>query len=158
VDYLVEASARLGRLIDDLLELSRVGRVINTPRAFSWDHAVSTVISDLQDLIHTRRAEVTVEGPLPAVIGDPERVIQLLTNLVSNGLKYNQNERPLVVIGHRPAPEGAAGPRTALPGEGAAAADVRQALFDRPAVTLFVRDNGEGIPECYHEEVFGLFR
>src|SRR5262249_32789245 len=37
IDHLVQASRRLGRLIDDLLTLSRTGRVINTPPAFGWD-------------------------------------------------------------------------------------------------------------------------
>jgi PAS domain S-box-containing protein len=131
--HLIEASRRLRDLIDGLLALSRAGRVIGAPRAFSWDEAVRTVLGDLSGLIQRRGATVRVEGPLPAAAGDPERIVQLLTNLVSNGLKYNSNELPEVVIG-------STGGR------------------DDGSVTVFVRDNGIGIAPQYHAQVFRIFR
>jgi PAS domain S-box-containing protein len=137
IGHLVQASRRLGRLIDDLLTLSRTGRVINTPRAFAWRPVIDTLMSDLRELVGRKQAVVRVEEPLPGVVGDPERVLQLLTNLVSNGLKYNQNARPEVVIGALAAP-----------------ADRRDDRF----VTLYVRDNGIGIDPGYHEQVFRIFR
>jgi PAS domain S-box-containing protein len=136
ITHLTAASRRLGALIDDLLTLSRAGRVIGTPRLLDWDVILGTVLADLQLLI-TRRpgAVVRVEGTLPAVQGDPERITQLLANLVSNALKYNQSLTPEVVIGERPGS-----------GEGSA------------FVTLYVRDNGMGIDPRYHEQIFGIFR
>jgi PAS domain S-box-containing protein len=134
IHYLIQASRRLGLLIDDLLTLSRAGRVIHAPRAFDLEAAIRTVQSDLADLIQRKEAMVRVEGPLPAVAGDPERVIQLLANLMGNGLKYNNSEQPEIVIGR----------------------------FDEPSnngkVTLFVRDNGIGIDPRYHEQIFRIFR
>jgi PAS domain S-box-containing protein len=130
--HLIEASRRLGDLIDDLLSLSRAGRVIHTPRPFAWGEAIRVTLGDLGDLIQRRKAVVRVEGELPAVAGDPERVIQLLGNLVGNALKYNQSGRPEVVIG---------------------------AVEDQePFATLFVRDNGIGIAGEYHEQIFRMFR
>src|SRR5262249_53722112 len=82
ISHLIAASRRLGALIDDLLTLSRAGRVMNTPRAFDWSDTVGNVLGDLHDLVQRTGAEVRVEGPLPAVHGDPERIGQLLTNLV----------------------------------------------------------------------------
>ena len=137
IDHLIGASRRLGALIDDLLQLSRAGRVIHAPRPFSWDEVVDIVRSDLQDLIQRKQAVVRVEGPLPPVAGDRERVMQLLSNLFGNGLKYNKNERPEVVLGARP--------------DGASDGDPAQA-------TLFVRDNGIGIEPQYHEQIFRMFR
>jgi PAS domain S-box-containing protein len=99
IDYLIQASRRLGALIDDLLTLSRAGRVINTPRPFSWDDTIPIVMVDLLDLIQRKQAVVRVEGQLPAVMGDPQRVAQLLSNLISNGLKYNSSPHPEIVIG-----------------------------------------------------------
>jgi PAS domain S-box-containing protein len=153
ISHLIQASRRLGVLIDDLLTLSRSGRVIHTPRAFSWDEAVQTVLADLNDLISRQQATVRVEGPLPAVAGDPERVIQLLSNLVSNGLKYNKSPRPEVVLGFTPDSRNGPAPG----GNGAkplAEANGRPAAF----VTLFVRDNGVGIDPMYHDQVFRMFR
>jgi PAS domain S-box-containing protein len=99
IQHLIQASRRLWALIDDLLTLSRAGRIINSAQRFDLNGAIDTVRSDLADLIHRKRATLRIEGPLPAVAGDPQRVIQLLTNLVSNGLKYNQTPQPEVVIG-----------------------------------------------------------
>jgi PAS domain S-box-containing protein len=136
INHLTQASRRLGALIDDLLALSRAGRVINAPRPFSWDDAVRTVRADLHDLIVRKGAAVRVEGELPPAVGDPERVAQLLANLVTNGLRYNRSPRPEVVLGAA-APNG-----TAQPG----------------FVTLYVRDNGIGIDAAYHEQIFRMFR
>jgi signal transduction histidine kinase len=80
---------------------------------------------------------VRLDGPLPPVAGDPERVVQLLSNLVSNGLKYNKSPQPEVVIGARPADAAAGG---------------------RDFVTFYVRDNGIGIEPQYHDQVFRMFR
>ncbi len=133
IDHLIQASRRLGALIDDLLMLSRAGRVINAPRPFSWDEAVDIVRADLRDLIQRKQAVVRVEGPLPPVIGDRERVMQLLANLFANGLKYNKSETPEVVFGAR-------------------------ADGDPSFGTFFVCDNGIGIEAEYHEQIFRMFR
>ena len=136
IAHLTAASRRLGALIDDLLTLSRAGRVIGTSRPLDWDVLVGTVLADLQQLLLRHPgAAVRIEGTLPAARGDPERVIQLLANLVSNALKYNESLNPEVVLGGRP-------------GEGEV----------RPFVTLYVRDNGMGIDPRYHEKIFRIFR
>lgn len=141
ISHLRQASRRLGKLIDDLLTLSRTGRVINTPRAFAWETVIETVVSDLQDLIQRSGARVRVEQPLPKASGDPERVIQLLTNLVSNGLKYHQKGVvPEVVVG--------------AVWEGEAPAEPGGRGF----VTFYVRDNGIGIDRVHHEQIFRIFR
>jgi PAS domain S-box-containing protein len=134
IRHLVQASRRLGKLIDDLLVLSRTGRVINSPRPFDWGPAIATVLGDLHGLIQKRQARVHAEGRLPPCLGDPERIGQLLANLIGNGLKYNKNEHPEVVIGARPV-----------------------SLSDTQAV-LYVRDNGEGIDPQHHEQIFRIFR
>jgi PAS domain S-box-containing protein len=133
INMLIQACRRLGLLIDDLLTLSRVGRVIKTPQAFSWNEAICTVLSDLHDLIQRQRGRIRVEEGLPAVEGDPQRVVQVLSNLVSNGLKYNKGPSPEVVIGSKP--------------DGTA-----------EMTTLYVRDNGIGIDRQYHEQIFRVFR
>jgi PAS domain S-box-containing protein len=134
ITHLTEASSRLGALIDDLLTLSRAGRVIGTPRRLNWDVLLGTVHADLQQLMHRRPGTVVrVEGPLPAAQGDPERITQLLANLVSNALKYNESAVPEVVIG-------------------------AVANGDEAQATLFVRDNGMGIDPRYHEQIFRIFR
>jgi PAS domain S-box-containing protein len=150
INHLVQASRRLGALIDDLLTLSRTGRVIHTPRAFDWNPVTATVLGDLHDLIQRTQAVVRVEGPLPPVLGDPERVIQLLANLVANALRYNNNPRPEVVIGWAVGVEPV--------GKGSHHALTLGAAGPPEMVTLFVRDNGIGIDPAYHEQIFRIFR
>ncbi len=99
ISHLVAASRRLGHLIDDLLALSRAGTVINTPAAFDLGEVVDVVLADLADLLQRTGAQVRLEGPLPPVTGDRERIAQLLANLIGNGLKYNKSSSPLVLIG-----------------------------------------------------------
>ncbi len=138
INHLVMASRRLGRLIEDLLTLCWAGRITTAPRPFHLAEAVATVRRDLADLITRKEASVHTEGSLPTVVADPERVTQLLANLVANGLKYNNSHEPRVVIGEE-----------RDPGAGLGEAD---------GVTLYVRDNGIGIDPRYHQQIFGIFR
>jgi PAS domain S-box-containing protein len=133
VNHLVQASRRLGHLIDDLLNLSHAGRAARAPQQFNLIETVATVRRDLVDLIQRKEATILTEGTLPTVVGDPQRITQLLTNLVANGLKYNKHPEPCVTIGQK---------------EGA----------DDGQVVIYVRDNGIGIDSEHHQQIFGLFR
>ncbi len=134
VHHLVQASQRLGRLIDDLLVLSQAGKVSHKPKAFNLIEVVATVRRDLVNLLQRKEAIVLTEGALPIVVADPQRITQLLTNLVANGLKYNKNPQPKVVI-----------------------SQVWRGGDDRQAI-ICVRDNGIGIDPKYHQQIFGMFR
>src|SRR5262249_26236409 len=142
VNRLMKVSQRMADMIRDLLNLSSIGRVLHEPRVFNLAEAVATVRRDLGDLLQRKEADLRAERSLPDVHGDADRVTQLLVNLVTNGLKYNRSATPAVVIGQVRSAEGANG----APGAPAAAGG---AGF----VTLFVRDNGIGIPPRYHAEV-----
>jgi PAS domain S-box-containing protein len=137
LNHLRQASRRLGLLIDDLLTLSRTGKVIHTPRAFTWRPVLETVLGDLRDLIQRKGALVRVQQRLPHAMGDPERVMQLLANLISNALKYSRpGVTPEVTLGSFDDPE----------------------ELHKGFVTLFVRDNGIGIAPAHHEQIFRIFR
>jgi PAS domain S-box-containing protein len=143
IGHLITASKRLGHLIDDLLTLSRAGRVIQTMQTFDLAEAVNIVSRDLAGLVQSKNAVIRTEDPLPRVVGDQLRIAQLLTNLIGNGLKYNQNPRPEVVVGVTPGDGQNNGKRqTPAPG----------------LVTVYVRDNGIGIDARYHQQIFGIFR
>jgi len=137
IGHLIAASQRLGHLIDDLLDLSRAGRVLNSLQSFDLNETLQQVCGDLANLIQRKNAQVRLAGPLPCVTGDPQRVAQLLSNLVSNGLKYNQAAQPEVLVGASPATTNG---------------------DDGDRVVVFVRDNGIGIEPKYQEQIFGIFR
>jgi PAS domain S-box-containing protein len=134
--HLVQASSRMGALIDDLLTLSRAGRIMNVTQVCRIESVLEVVRRDLAILIQSKNAVVRVEGTLPAVLADPQRVVQLLNNLISNGLKYNESPRAEVVVG---ATTGGNGQPEHL-------------------ATFWVRDNGIGIDPRYQDQIFKIFR
>lgn len=133
IRFLVDASRRMRSLINDLLALSRAGRVTGEFTETPIGETARLVIGDLAELIRAKKAEVRILEPLPTIWGDRSRVGQLLGNLISNGLKYNNCDKPVVEIG---------------------------ALVDSEPgwSVLYVRDNGIGIESQFHAKIFQMFR
>ena len=121
------SAERLSRLIDDLLSVSRIesGRVVL--------HAVPVELNPaIQDALATlppgREARVELDG-VTAALADPDMLVQILTNLVSNAAKYSPPGSPVVVEAR---PSGA-------------------------SVEISVRDEGIGLSEAERAELFGKF-
>jgi signal transduction histidine kinase len=126
-----EATDRMGRLLDELLELSRVGRVVSSPRAVAFDELAHEALLLLAGRISERGVVVDVGADLPVLWGDRVRLLQVLQNLVENAVKFlGAQPRPRIQIGAR---------------------------RDGDQTVLFVRDNGIGIEPAQLERVFGLF-
>ncbi|MBN1794275.1 MAG: response regulator [Candidatus Omnitrophica bacterium] len=83
---------RLTRLINDLLDMSKLeaGKIVLEKKKESLGAVVIAVLSSLKTLADARSIELCNElrGSLPAIYGDAERLIQVLTNLVGNAIKY----------------------------------------------------------------------
>jgi len=129
LDALVQMSTRLGELIDSLLTYSRLGTIPATPR-IALAQVVRQTLETLRPAIGECDGCVRVADRLPEVHGDAGLVGIVLANLISNGLKFNQNERPEVEIG---------------------------CLAGEPPI-IYVRDNGIGIAPEHHEAIFAIFR
>jgi PAS domain S-box-containing protein len=122
-------AARMGELIDDLLEFSRTGRAELTRQRLDVRDIVDTVIAGLP---HDSVARVTIDvGELPGCIGDGSMLRQVWENLVGNAIKFSAHvPAPCVQIG---------GAR--VPG----------------AVEYYVCDNGAGFDMEYASKLFGVF-
>ena len=132
LDKIRGAAGRMGRLLDDLLELSRIGRVAGPPEEVALGELAREAVDLLADRIAERGIDVTVAADLPVVSGDRPRLAEVFQNLVENAVNYiGEAERPRIEIGVRQDPAGGA--------------------------VCFVRDNGIGIAAQYQEKVFGLF-
>ncbi|HEV2693902.1 MAG TPA: PAS domain S-box protein [Verrucomicrobiae bacterium] len=127
----VVAADKMGQLLNGLLELSRVGRIVNRPVRVSLTKLADDVVELLSGSIKQRGAQVTVQRDLPVVSGDPQRLQQVLQNLIENALKFGHDTRPPVI-------------------EVGAKTQAGQML-------LFVRDEGRGIEPRFRETIFGLF-
>jgi CheY-like chemotaxis protein len=147
LDFLVKASRRLSNLIEDLLALAQAGRITRELNAFDLGETVATVCKELDALIQRSDASVAVVGTLPRVFGDSPRVTQLLSNLITNGIKYNASATPRITIGVR-----------STTTRGSQALPPSEPRDERNFVTVYVADNGIGIDPAFHDEIFGVFR
>lgn len=118
-------------LLENLLELSRVGRAINPSESVSLTELANSVV----DIVSLQAAELDLEivisPDLPVVFGDRIRLHEVFQNLIENAIKFRgDHPQPRIEIGSRETEGG---------------------------VVCYVRDNGTGIDPTYHQKVFGLF-
>ena len=92
------------RLIDDLLEYSRVGTRASPLEPTDSEVALVRAMNNLETSIDETGADVT-HGPLPRVMGDSGQLVQLFQNLIGNGIKFSERE-PKVRVDAGPAEAG----------------------------------------------------
>jgi PAS domain S-box-containing protein len=127
-----KAANKMQRLLEELLQLSRIGRLVNPPEKASLEPLIREAVEQVSGRIEEGGVEVTVATEMPPVWGDRVRLLEVFQNLIDNAVKFMGDQpRPQVEIGAR-----------------------RQG---RGEVLCWVRDNGMGIDKRYHEKVFGLF-
>ena len=127
-----EEAARMGSLIDDLLEFSHARHSELRKSDVDCNRLVADVVADFQSPATGRNIEWRIH-PLPEVSADRALLRIALVNLVSNAVKFT---------GSRPEPRIEIG---CVPGE-------------RPETVIFIRDNGAGFDPAHAEELFGAFK
>jgi len=133
VERILSATSRMQRLLDELLTLSRIGRLSNPPERVPFAELVGEASALVRGRLDAARVRVDVQEDLPAVFGDRSRLIQVLQNLFDNAAKFMGDQpNPRVLAGTRPSTS-----------EG------------RPV--FFVEDNGQGIDPSHLQKVLGLF-
>lgn len=122
---------QMGRLVDDLLNLARVGRQELAMQVSGLDSIVQEVLADLKPETANRQIEWKI-SKLPFVECDPALMKQVFANLLSNAIKFTRTrERAVIEVGN-----------------------AKQ--NGRP--TVFVRDNGVGFNMKYAGKLFGVFQ
>lgn len=128
--FLKQSAVRMKDLIHDLLTLASLSRKEPSRQSVELREVVARMERDLAYAIGSRHAEIRVAGSLPVVTGDPTQLGELFKNLVSNAIKFNVSDHPVVTI---------------------SSAD------ENGMVRVAVADNGIGIDPRYHERIFDLF-
>jgi len=127
----VQTSARrIKSLVENLLEFSEVdndSRIINP---IALDEVLDEAIQQVSLLVDERQAEI-VREKLPKVLGDKIQMLQVFQNLIGNALKFNDSDKPKVVISLK---------KTDGKGE------------------ICIADNGIGIHPKFHEKIFEPFK
>jgi PAS domain S-box-containing protein len=132
MDNIVKASAQMGRLIEDLLNYSRLGRKQIRLERVELGGIVDDLVQHFAPRLVDLGATLRVAGQLPAVSGDPTLLTQIFLNLIDNALTYHRKGvAPLIEV-------------SAHTGE--------------DWLTVAVTDNGIGIAPEHFERIFGVFQ
>jgi signal transduction histidine kinase len=120
------------RLIEDLLSLSRIGRIRNIEPDIDLNEVLSDVKKDLAYSLEEKNVDIRIKGDFPKVTCDRIRISEVFSNLISNAVKYSKkNERPVIEIG----------------------------FSDKlDFYQFYVKDNGIGTEREYYERVFQIFQ
>jgi len=127
-----QSALRMRRLLDELLEISRIGIKKNQEEVVNLNTLIEEGIFNLSGLIKEFHTTIEVESDLPDVRLDKQRFIQVIENLISNACRYSRsaNGGSIVKIG---------------------------VVRNTEKLTCYVKDNGVGLEADYLEKVFGLF-
>ena len=121
----------MGKLVDDLLNLARVGRLEISRQAIDLNAVVAEVIGELQNETAGRKIHWRI-APLPSTPCDPGLIKQVFVNLLNNAVKYTKLRAEAVI-------------------------EVNSYRKDNETV-FFVRDNGVGFEMKYSDKLFGVFQ
>ena len=128
---ILTATSQLDQLIEDLLHYSRLDAETPSSTEVDLRSLVETVLRGYQRAIAERHVEMTLDVPSLRLYTWERGLIQILTNLIDNAIKYSSKSNP---------------PRVCI-----------SAIELDHAWHLAVRDNGIGFDMKYHDRVFGLF-
>jgi signal transduction histidine kinase len=124
------AADKMNALLAELLEFSRVGRLLNPPEEIDLAGLVGEAVELLDARLRSKNVVVVSSPDLPPVYGDRTRLREVIENLIDNAAKYTSDQvSPRIEIGIRGGTE----------------------------PVFFVKDNGMGIEPEYQEKIFGLF-
>jgi PAS domain S-box-containing protein len=131
VRRIIDAADTMQHLLNDVLELSRIGRIVSPPERVPLKTIVSEAVELLAGPLAERGVSVRIDPDLPEVDVDKARIREVMVNLIENAVKY---------MGNQPNPEIHIG-----------------VSRDKGTPVFFVRDNGIGIDPRYLERIFNLF-
>ena len=130
IEFAVEGAKRMDKMINDLLDYSRIG---NQEREFEYlqsEKLLKTVLINLKSTIEDSNASIT-HDTLPLIFANEQMMIQLFQNLISNSIKYHGEKNPEIHI---------------------SADNVDDEYI------FAVKDNGIGIDQNHLERIFTIFK
>jgi signal transduction histidine kinase len=131
IERVVDATDKMRRLLEELLELSRIGRLVNPSQDVPFAEVAREAAELVRGRLEARGVAVEIAPDLPLVRGDRLRLVEAVQNLLDNAAKFmGDQQHPRVEVGAR---------------------------YGADPPVLFVRDNGLGVPARHRERVFRLF-
>ncbi len=130
INFIVDATTRMNTLIQDLLQLSRAGRVEYNKEPVDLNILIETIVSDLEVKINETNAKI-IWNNLHTVQGDAVQLRRVFQNLITNAIKFRSEKEPVVRI--------------------------ESERKDRKII-IKVIDNGIGIKKEYYDQIFFPFK
>jgi len=132
--FMIDGAQRMQDMIDALLSYSRLTTRAKPLQQVFLDEVIENLKKlELATLLDETRGTINIPEPLPPVQADPFQMNQLFQNLIGNGLKFHQKGVPPEII-------------------------IRAHGVDNKMIQIEVEDNGIGIDEKYHEQLFVMFK
>jgi signal transduction histidine kinase len=132
VDRITSAVDRMNQLLNELLELSRIGRMMNSPEPIEYFSLVDEALELVQGRLKNGSVTVRKTGDEIFVRGDRRRLLEVIQNLTDNAAKFmGEQSAPLIEIGQRG--------------------------YEKGMPVFYIRDNGIGIAPEHFDRIFGLF-
>jgi len=128
---IASATDKMDTLLTDLLELSRIGRIVNPPIEIDTVRLIQDALDNLDGRIRPKNITMQIATDIPNLYGDRTRLREVFENLIENAVKYiGDQPNPVIEIGTRQ---------------------------EKNEQVIFVKDNGIGIEARYQIRVFALF-
>jgi PAS domain S-box-containing protein len=132
LDRIFHNAEYMDKMINDLLKLSRAGRVVGTKRRFSTYKLAKEVYMCLYPQIQKKQIKFQISKNLPIIYGDRQRLQTVFENLIGNAIRYSSEKRqPIIEIDCKD----------------------RKLYYE-----FIVRDNGIGIDPGDHQRIFDVFQ
>jgi PAS domain S-box-containing protein len=132
IQRIASAADKMQMLLNELLTLSRIGRVMNPYQNIKFEEIAREAVELVQGQIQSAGIYVSIQENLPAVYGDRQRLVEVIQNLVDNAAKFmGEQTHPRIEIG------------------------LHGYKDEKPI--FYVKDNGIGIELIHHDRIFGLF-
>lgn len=132
IQHIIDSAKRLDGMVADLLAYSRLGRTELRVTSIALNDIVSEALNRLSSETASRNAKLHVESGMPSITGHKSTLVQVVTNLISNAVKFVPQEiQPEVKVWAESQPDG--------------------------YVRLTVQDNGIGIDPAYQQRIFQVF-
>ncbi|MEM7356544.1 MAG: ATP-binding protein [Acidobacteriota bacterium] len=131
IERIEGAVQTMGQLLEQLLELSRIGRMVNPPQDVALAELVREAVVRVAGSIKERGVEIEIGEDLPQVHGDRARLLEVFEHLIDNAVRFlGETDAPRILV---------------------------EAQEEGGEVLCAVRDNGIGIDPRDHQRVFDLF-
>jgi signal transduction histidine kinase/Tfp pilus assembly protein PilF len=131
-DIIQQNAKKMGQLIDDLLNFSRLGRHELTPLNIDMKNMVKAIYDEVTTSDEKKRISFSI-ADIPEAIGDPTMFQQVWANLISNAVKYSSNRKKAVI-------------------------SVSAQSEDDNIIIYCIKDNGAGFNMDYSDKLFGVFQ